>query len=80
MLLVFMYTRLTVSSYHLVNDLYIQLEEESVNFDICLTTPTMLDRFKPLQRILKAKIPNIRRGLTHTHTHTHTPCMYIHVL
>ena len=80
MLLVFLYTRLTVSSYYLVNDLYIQLEEESVNFDICLTTPTMLDRFKPLQRILKAKIPNIRRGLTHTHTHTHTHLVHVYTI
>jgi large subunit ribosomal protein L1 len=43
-------------------DVFLELEADSLNFDICLTTPTLLDRFKPLQRTLKSKMPNIRRG------------------
>ena len=40
----------------------VQLEEDAVNFDICLTTHSWLERFKPLQMKLKSKMPNIRRG------------------
>ncbi|CAI8032670.1 50S ribosomal protein L1 [Geodia barretti] len=43
-------------------EIFNELEEETLNFDICLTTPSMLDGFKPLQRKLKSKMPNIRRG------------------
>ncbi|CAI8032668.1 50S ribosomal protein L1 [Geodia barretti] len=47
-------------------EIFNELEEETLNFDICLTTPSMLDGFKPLQRKLKSKMPNIRRG-TYVH-------------
>jgi large subunit ribosomal protein L1 len=43
-------------------EIFSELEADTVNFDVCLTTPSLLDRFKPLQRTLKSKMPNIRRG------------------
>lgn len=52
----------------------LQLEEDLLNFDICLTTPSMLDRFKPLQRKLKSKMPNIRRGTVYLITAYSVDC------
>ena len=49
--------------------IFVQLEEDSVHFDVCLTTPTLLDRFKPLQKILKSKMPNVRRGTVYSHAY-----------
>ncbi len=48
----------------------LQLENESsktLEFDICLCTPGMLDKIKHLQKILRAKMPNFRRGESTLH-------------
>ena len=33
-----------------------------LEFDVCICTPKMLPEFKPLQLILKAKMPTVKRG------------------
>ncbi|XP_048590037.1 50S ribosomal protein L1 [Nematostella vectensis] len=43
-------------------ELFEQVKEGTLSFDQCLSTLDMLDKVKPLQRILRQKMPTTRRG------------------
>ncbi|EDO32241.1 predicted protein [Nematostella vectensis] len=42
--------------------MYYRVKEGTLSFDQCLSTLDMLDKVKPLQRILRQKMPTTRRG------------------
>lgn len=39
-----------------------RVQKGEEQFDFCLSTPTMLPDIKKLESILRAKMPNLRRG------------------
>jgi large subunit ribosomal protein L1 len=43
-------------------ELLLQLGEGNIKFDVCLASESMYDSLKPLQQILKNKMPHPRRG------------------
>ena len=46
--------------------LFLKVEAgEVTDFDQCLCTMEFLDKMKPLQKILREKIPTTRRGIKH---------------
>lgn len=44
------------------SELLEKIKEGDLDFDVCICTPKMLPDFKPLQIILKSKIPTVKRG------------------